>query len=65
MAMADRCPYCNEDSKGYTKPLEKNCHAYVRFGMFGWEINLQANGWHGQCKILFCPMCGRRLDNAD
>lgn len=55
------CEYCNEDSDGYVKPIEKNNHAFVRFGMNGWELNLQANGWHGSAKIRYCPMCGRDL----
>lgn len=32
------CEYCHEDSDGYVKPLEKNCHVFIRFGMGGWEI---------------------------
>lgn len=55
------CEYCNEDSDGYVKPLEKNSHAFIRFGMNGWEISLQAKGWHGECKIRYCPICGRDL----
>ena len=55
------CEYCNEDSDGYVKPLEKNSHAFIRFGMNGWEISLQAKGWRGECKIRYCPMCGRDL----
>ena len=55
------CEYCNPDSDGYVKPLEKNSHAFIRFGMNGWEISLQAKGWHGECKIRYCPMCGRDL----
>lgn len=55
------CEYCHEDSDGYVKPIEKNCHAFVRFGMDGWELSLKANGWHGEARIKFCPMCGRRL----
>ena len=55
------CEYCNEDSDGYVKPLERNCHAFIRFGMNGWVISLQAKGWHGECKIRYCPMCGRDL----
>ena len=57
------CEYCNEDSDGYVKPIEKNNHAFVRFGMNGWELSLKANGWHGSVKIRYCPMCGRRLVN--
>ena len=56
------CDYCNEDSDGYVKPIEKNGHAFVRFGMDGWELSLRAKGWHGGAKIRFCPMCGRRLE---
>ena len=57
------CPYCCEDSDGYVTPLEKNCHAFIRFGMNGWEIDLSARGWHGSAKIMYCPMCGRKLKN--
>lgn len=57
------CEYCHEDSDGYVKPVEKNCHAFIRFGMDGWELSLKANGWHGSAKIQYCPMCGRKLKN--
>ena len=60
-ARLEFCEYCNEDSDGYVKPIEKNCHAFVRFGMNGWELSLKANGWHGSAKIRYCPMCGRDL----
>ena len=55
------CEYCHEDSDGYVKPIEKNSHAFIRFGMDGWELSLKANGWHGSAKIRYCPMCGRDL----
>ena len=55
------CEYCHEDSDGYVKPIEKNCHAFIRFGMNGRELSLKANGWHGSAKIRYCPMCGRDL----
>lgn len=55
------CEYCNEDSDGYVKPIEKNNHAFVRFGASGWELSMRANGWRGSAKIRFCPMCGRNL----
>ena len=58
------CEYCHEDSDGYVKPLEKNCHAYIRFGMHGWVIELKAKGWNGKAPIRFCPICGRRLTDA-
>ena len=57
------CEYCHEDSDGYVKPIEKNCHAFIRFGMNGWEISLSAKGWSGSVKIIHCPMCGRELRN--
>ena len=55
------CEYCNKDVDGYVKPIEKNCHAFVHFGMNGWELSLKANGWRGSAKIRYCPMCGRDL----
>ena len=55
------CPCCCEDSDGYVNPLEKNCHAFIRFGMNVWEIDLKHKGWHGSAKIMYCPMCGRKL----
>ena len=57
------CIYCHENSDGYVKPIEKNCHAFIRFGMDGWEISLSAKGWNGSAKIMYCPMCGRKLKN--
>lgn len=58
------CEYCHEDSDGYTRPIEKNCHVYIRFGMNGWELDLKAKGWHGEAQIKFCPMCGRELQGG-
>ena len=57
------CDYCHEDADGYIKPIEKNGHAFVRFGINGWELQLKAKGWYGEAKIQYCPMCGRRLKN--
>lgn len=57
------CDYCYEDVDGYVEPIEKNGHAFVRFGMNGWELELKAKGWHGEIKIQYCPMCGRKLKN--
>lgn len=58
------CEYCHEDADGYVKPIEKNNHAFVRFGMNGWELDLKANGWHGSAKINYCPVCGRKLQRT-
>ena len=58
------CEYCNEDSDGYVKPIEKNGHVYMYFGMNGWCLELSAKGWHGEVKIDHCPMCGRDLNGC-
>ena len=55
------CEYCNTDSEGYIKPIEKNCHAFISYGINGWVLSLRGGGWHGECKIRYCPMCGRDL----
>lgn len=55
------CEYCNSDSDGYVKPIERNGHAFIHFGMNGWVLSLRGGGWHGECKIRYCPMCGREL----
>ena len=55
------CPYCTTDSDGYVLPIERNCHAFIRFGMDGWTISMSAKGWHGDAKINYCQMCGRKL----
>lgn len=51
------CEYCHKDSDGYVFPLDKNGHAYISQG----KLCLKANGWHGEAKINYCPICGRRL----
>lgn len=61
MLEQQNCPCCHEDSEGYVKPIEKNCHAFVRFGMNGWVLSIKTKGWHGEAKINYCPICGRRL----
>lgn len=56
------CEYCHEDTDGYARPLEKNGHAFIHYGLDGWCIGLSARGWLGKVKINYCPMCGRRLN---
>lgn len=51
------CEYCHTDRDGYVFPLEKNSHAFIDRD----KIVLKANGWRGEAKIKYCPMCGRRL----
>lgn len=58
------CEYCHEDSDGFIRPIEKNSHAFVSFGLNGWHIAMRANGWVGRAPIKFCPICGRRLTNG-
>lgn len=55
------CEYCHEDAGGYVKPIEKNGHAFLHFGIIGWSLALRANRWSGEAPINFCPMCGRKL----
>ena len=56
------CEYCHEDSDGYVTPLEKNCHAFVRFSQIdGWTLSIKYGSWHKDVQIRYCPMCGRRL----
>lgn len=44
MLEQQNCPCCHEDSEGYVKPIEKNCHAFVRFGMNGWVLSIKIKG---------------------
>lgn len=55
------CDFCHEDRDGYIKPIEKNCHAFISYGFNGWVLSLRGGGWNGECKIRYCPMCGREL----
>ena len=58
------CEYCHEDSDGYVTPLEKNCHAYVRYSPIdGWVLSMKYGAWRKDIPIRFCPMCGRKLKN--
>ena len=52
------CPYCHEDRDGYIWPLEKNCHAYLRFPN---KLVVKFGMRSRECEIQFCPMCGRKL----
>ena len=58
------CEYCHEDSDGFVLPIEKNSHAYlVRRGRT-MKLRVCFKGGHSECDILFCPMCGRRLNHG-
>lgn len=54
------CEFCHTDRDGYIFPLEKNSHAFIDRD----KIVLKANGWRGEAKIKFCPICGRRLTDG-
>ena len=57
----NQCAYCHEDADGYVKPLEKNGHAFISFGMLGAHISVNAKGWKNDITINYCPICGRQL----
>ncbi len=62
MTKSKICPYCYEDTDGYVKPLEKNCHAFISFSPInGWVMYLRYKTWRKEININFCPMCGRGL----
>ena len=54
------CEYCHTDIDGYIFPLDKNSHAFIDRD----KIVLKANGWRGEAKIKYCPICGRRLTDG-
>lgn len=56
------CEYCEEDSGGFVRPLDKNGHASLRkSSIYGWVIDMAAKGWSGHATIYFCPKCWKRL----
>ena len=52
------CVYCREDIDGYIVPFGKNADVY-------WQkpnkLVLRIGKELRECKINFCPMCGREL----
>jgi len=52
------CEYCHEDRDGYISPLDKNAHAYYHYPD---ALILRFGKEHRECKINYCPMCGRKL----
>ena len=55
------CIYCHENSDGYVTPLEKNCHAFIRFGMNGWELDLKAKRLARERKNQVLPDVWKRF----
>lgn len=56
------CEYCHEDSDGYVRPIEKNLHAWLARRGRTMKLRVSFKGEYRECEILFCPMCGRRLN---
>lgn len=56
--MSSICEYCHEDRDGYVAPLEKNAHAFLKYPD---KLIVKFGREERECKIRFCPMCGRRL----
>lgn len=52
------CKYCHQDFEGYSTPLDKNAHVYLAYPNI---LVIQFGGKIRECKINFCPMCGRKL----
>ena len=52
------CQYCHEDRDGWIVPIEKNGHAYL---IFPNTLRLRFARESRECKINYCPMCGRTL----
>ena len=58
------CDYCTEDRDGYVRAMSKRGHVYVHDGL---DPILRVR-WYGKdmdVKIRYCPMCGRKLGNAE
>ena len=49
------CDFCHEDRDGYVRSIQKNGHAFIS----GRNLVIRVKGWHDECPIHFCPMCGR------
>jgi len=52
------CEYCHEDRDGYVVPFDKNAHAYWKYPD---KLIVQFGKERRECKINYCPMCGREL----
>nr|DAJ74867.1 MAG TPA: zinc-ribbon containing domain protein [Caudoviricetes sp.]DAL52068.1 MAG TPA_asm: zinc-ribbon containing domain protein [Caudoviricetes sp.] len=63
------CPYCHTNKDGYTQnlPREGNGKAYIWHHHpihGGWQLEVtQKRFAHMTVKIIFCPICGRRLED--
>lgn len=55
------CEYCHEDRDGYVVPLEKNGHAFLKYPD---KLVFKLGKERRECKIRFCPMCGRELSKS-
>ncbi len=60
--MLKPCPFCHEDLDGYVLPIEKNCHAFIRYPN---KMVVSFGRNRRECEINYCPMCGRKLRRAE
>lgn len=56
------CSYCTEDLDGYTQAIDKNAHVYISKKFGKQVLAFSMGGKHWDYDILYCPMCGRRLN---
>ena len=52
------CEYCHEDRDGYIAPLDKNCHAWLKYPNL---LVIKFGKERRECTIRFFPMCGMEL----
>lgn len=52
------CEYCHEDRDGCVVPLDKNCHAWLKYPNL---LVIKFGKERRECVVRYCPMCGREL----
>lgn len=61
-----KCRYCHEDNDGYVQSIDKNGHVYITFGDSGMNRLIMRFGKERrETHILYCPMCGRKLEEEE
>lgn len=56
--MSMSCEYCREDRDGYVVPFDKNAHVFWKYPD---KLIVRFGKERRECKIRYCPMCGREL----
>ena len=59
-----RCEYCTEDTDGYVRGLDKNCHLVIYNNFPESDGKILNVNWYGKqmkVPINYCPICGRNL----